>query len=266
MSIMKKVILIASSLAFFFACSEEKTEANYNRCPQASADDVVSTVQDVDGNQYKVVKIGDYEWFASNLKTTKLADGTAIANVTAEEDWANTTEPAYATYNNEDGAEVLYNYAAVQANPCPEGWYIPTDSVEWLQLAATYAGIENATGWDKVPTTLGWDSTSFAAKASGFRERNGKFYEEGNLGLWWTNTPHNEANAMYVYMKNISAESQKYVGLNKSHIGRTTGLSVRCVRKYDAANTYSTPEPKAVECTADTIANAIADSLEAQIQ
>ena len=264
MSIMKKVILIASSLAFFFACSEEKTEANYNRCPQATADDVANTIQDIDGNQYKVVKIGDYEWFASNLKTTKLADGTAIENVAAEEDWAKTTAPAYSTYNNEDGAEVLYNYAAVQANPCPEGWYVPTDSVEWLQLAATYAGIENATGWDKVPTTIGWDSTSFSAKAAGFRERNGKFYEEGNLGLWWTSTPHNEANAMYVYMKNISTESQKYVGLNKSHIGRTTGLSVRCVRKYDAANTYAAP--KAVECTADTIANAIADSLQAQIK
>ena len=178
MSIMKKVILIASSLAFFFACSEEKTEANYNRCPQATADDVVNTVQDIDGNQYKVVKIGDYEWFASNLKTTKLADGTAIENVAAEEDWANTTAPAYSTYNNEDGAEVLYNYAAVQANPCPEGWYVPADSV-WLQVAATYAGIVDSTGWDKVPTTIGWDNTSFSAKAAGFRERNGKFYEEG---------------------------------------------------------------------------------------
>lgn len=270
---MKKIILIASSLLFFFACSEEKTEANYSRCPQASTDDVVNTVSDIDGNMYKVVKIGDYEWFAENLKTTKLADGSAIINVNTNEDWTNVTEPAYATYNNEDNGEVVYNYAAVQVNPCPEGWYVPSDSVEWLQLAATYANVEDATGWDKVPTTIGWDSTSFSAKAAGFRERNGKFYEKDNMGLWWSSTPHNEANAMYVFMKNISSETKKYIGLNKSHIGRTTGLSIRCVRKYDANNKYNTPKSQVVDSTADTlneiadtIANAIADSLEAQLQ
>lgn len=267
---MKKVILIASSLAFFFACSEEKTEANYNRCPQASTNDVVNTISDIDGNKYQVVKIGDNEWFTSNLKTTKLADGTPIENVTADDAWANTSTPAYATYNNAEDADVVYNYAAVQSgNLCPEGWTVPADTAEWLQLAATYAAVEDASGWDKVPTTIGWDSTSFAAKAAGFRERNGKFYEEGDMGLWWTSTPHNEANAMYVFMKNIGSETKKYVGVNKSHIGRTAGLSVRCVRKYDAANTYDAPAPteqNATRCTADTIANAIADSLEAQVQ
>ncbi|MCQ2606082.1 MAG: fibrobacter succinogenes major paralogous domain-containing protein [Bacteroidales bacterium] len=240
---MKKVILIASSLAFFFACSEEKQEATYSRCPQASADDVVNTVADVEGNTYTVVKIGENEWFTSNLKTTKLNDGSDIAVVADNEQWANATEAACATYNNAEDAEMVYNYAAVKTEKlCPEGWTVPTEN-EWLQLAATYASVENAEGWDQVPTTIGWDSTNFSASAAGFREKNGNFYEEGNLGLWWTSTDHNEANAMYVYMRNIGSEKAKYVGLTKSHIGRTKGLSVRCVRKYDASNTYAKPAP-----------------------
>ena len=249
---MKKVILIISSLSLLFACSEDKKEANYNRCPQASADDIVNIVADVDGNEYKVVKVGDYEWFTSNLKTTKLADGTPIENIACEEGWSKADKPAYATYNNEEGAEVVYNYAAVQANPCPEGWYVPADTAEWMKLAAQYAGIEKAEGWDQVPTTIGWDSTSFAAKAAGFRERNGNFYKEGEMGLWWTSTPHNEANAMYVFMKDITAGSKKYVGLNKSHIGRTAGLSVRCVRKYDANNTYAKAVAEQIETAMDS--------------
>lgn len=249
---MKKIMIIASSLTFLFACSEEKQEATYSRCPQASAEDVANTIADVDGNTYKVVKIGENEWFASNLKTTKLSDGTEIEKIADNEQWASTKEPACATYNNAEDGEMVYNYVAVQANPCPEGWTVPTEN-EWLQLAAEYANVKNAEGWDQVPTTIGWDSTNFAAVAAGFRERDGKFYEEGNLGLWWTSTDHNEANAMYVYMKNIGSEKAKYVGINKSHIGRTTGLSVRCIRKYDASNTYATAKAE-VAPVADTTA------------
>ena len=272
---MKKILLIASSLAFFFACSEEKTEANYNRCPKAQQSDVLGTVADIDGNKYDVVKIGDLECFASNLKATKLNDGTPITNIT-DEGWSQAEEPAFATFNSEENGEVVYNYAAVEkGNLCPEGWTVPTES-EWMQIAATYAAVENPEGWDQVPTTIGWDSTSFAAKAAGFRERNGNFYEEGNLGLWWTSTPHNEANAMYVFMKNIGKDSKKYVGLNKSHIGRTAGLNVRCVRKYDANNTFAKPEQAAMDSTdavsgatqeiKDSVAEAIVDVLVEEAQ
>ncbi len=252
---MKKVIIILSSITLLAACGQETEEANYTRCPQANSKDVASTVTDIDGNTYKTIKIGDNEWLASNLKTTKLNDGTPIKNITDNKEWSEAKDAAYATYNNEENAEVLYNWAAVSSDKlCPEGWTVPTDTIEWLQLAATYANIEDATGWDKVPTTIGWDASSFQADAAGFRERNGNFYKEGKLGLWWTKNHHNEQNAMYILMKNVSSNSaKKYVGINKSHIGRTAGLSVRCVRKYSADNSQKE--------VVDTVASAIADSL-----
>ncbi len=252
---MKKVIVIlSSSITLFAACSQDTQEANYTRCPQANSKDVVSTVTDVDGNTYKTIKIGDNEWFASNLKTTKLNDGTPIKNIANEKAWSEAKDAAYATYNNEENAEVLYNWAAASSDKlCPEGWTVPEDA-DWLQLAATYANVENATGWDKVPTTIGWDASGFQASASGFRERNGVFYEKDKLGLWWTKNHHNEQNAMYILMKNVSTDStKKYLGINISHIGRTAGLSVRCVRKYSADN--------AQKEVVDTVASAIADSL-----
>lgn len=250
---MKKVIVILSSITLLAACSQETKEANYTRCPQANAKDVVSTVTDIDGNTYKTIKIGDNEWLASNLKTTKLNDGTAIKNITDNKEWAETKDAAYSTYNNEENAEVLYNWAAANSDKlCPEGWTVPSDTVEWLQLAATYANVADATSWDQVPTTIGWDASSFQASAVGFRERNGNFYEEGKLGLWWTTKHHNEQNAMYILMKNVSSDStKKYVGMSKSHIGRAAGLSVRCVRKYSTDNSQKELD----------VASAIVDSL-----
>ena len=251
---MKKVIVILSSFALFAACSQETEEVNYGRCPQANSEDIVSTVTDIDGNTYKTIKIGNKEWITSSLKTTKFNDGTPIKNITNNKEWSETKDAAYATYNNEENGEVLYNWAAASSDKlCPEGWTVPQDTVEWLQLAATYAKVENATGWDKVPTTTGWEASSFQATPAGFRERDGAFYEKDNIGLWWTKNHHNEQNAMYIYMKSeISSDSTKtFTGINKSHIGRTTGLSVRCVRQYT----------KAEQEIVDTIASAITDSL-----
>jgi uncharacterized protein (TIGR02145 family) len=59
------------------------------------------TMNDIDGNVYKSVTIGTQTWMASNLKTTKYADGTAIPNITDNTAWSNLSTPGYCWYEND---------------------------------------------------------------------------------------------------------------------------------------------------------------------
>ena len=54
----------------------------------------------VNGEIYDTVKIGSKVWLASNLRSTKYRDGTAIPNVTDSATWRGLTSGAYCWYNN----------------------------------------------------------------------------------------------------------------------------------------------------------------------
>lgn len=104
------------------------------------------TVSDIDGNEYKTVKIGNQMWMAENLRTTRYADGTTIPMGSS----ARYRTP-YRYYPNDKRDNVLtygylYNWTAVmhgasssKANHnsvqgiCPTGWHVPSDA-EWKQL------------------------------------------------------------------------------------------------------------------------------------
>ena len=184
---------------------------------------------DIDSNAYKTIKIGKYEWFAQNLQTTKLQDGTPIKEITDNKEWSKSNEPAYCSFNNELATVngLLYNHKVVLTKKiCPQGWEIADDSV-WTDLANACKGTDKAAialkavnVWDGQEAT---NESGFSALPSGFRERDGKFHIMGENGLWWSATEHNEDNSMYCYI-------DKNVSLNHSHIPRTVGLSIRCVK------------------------------------
>jgi uncharacterized protein (TIGR02145 family)/uncharacterized repeat protein (TIGR02543 family) len=116
-------------------------------------------VTDIEGNDYATIIIGDQEWMASNLHTTKYNDGTSITTGLEGSAWGETEEGAYAVYpyDGVDGIDseaemidsygVLYNWYAVDHSSglCPEGWHVPTDE-EWISLTNylmnDYVGID----------------------------------------------------------------------------------------------------------------------------
>jgi hypothetical protein len=95
------------------------------------------TVQDIDGNVYRTVIIGEQTWMAENLKTTKYNDGTDIPIVT-DGTWDDLSTGAYCWYDdtpdNKDTYGALYNWNTVNTGKlCPVGWHVPTEE-EWEVL------------------------------------------------------------------------------------------------------------------------------------
>jgi uncharacterized protein (TIGR02145 family) len=64
--------------------------------------ELIDSIIDVEGNRYPVTKIGNQVWTAANWKSTKFNDGTDIPNLTDNSAWANTADPAYCAYNNDE--------------------------------------------------------------------------------------------------------------------------------------------------------------------
>ena len=189
-------------------------------------------VNDIEGNEYEVVRIGEQFWLSKNLNVTKYNDNTPIEKVDNPSDWNVKTTPAYCVYNNSDILNdtygLLYNWYAVDAgNLCPDGWHVATDN-EWLTLE-TYLG-ENAA--DKIKDTEGdWSSigdatneTNFSALPGGYRGLNGVYSGLERDAAWWST---DESGANYAWLWEISTSSS---GLARNSYSKNRGNSVRCVK------------------------------------
>ena len=92
--------------------------------------DCAGTVTDADGNVYQTVKIGDFVWTTTSLRTTKYNDGTPIPNVTDDKEWQGLSSPAWCYNENtpENGKNgLLYNWwAASHPKIAPKGWHVPS--------------------------------------------------------------------------------------------------------------------------------------------
>lgn len=212
-------------------------------------------IEDVDGNVYKTIKIGDQVWMAENLKTTRYNDGTVIPKVT-NPGWASLTTPAYCWYDNDSTLNAklfgaLYNFFTVadsnSLNVCPVGWDVASDA-EWdvlynfltdngygyggngddigKSVAANFRWFESNDPED-VGYNLGSNNSSgFAALPNGYRTSSGVFDHLGQNANWWSSTPFNPTStsawhrAIY-YNVPIFART----GNNKK-----TGFSIRCIR------------------------------------
>ncbi|MFP4488956.1 MAG: fibrobacter succinogenes major paralogous domain-containing protein, partial [Bacteroidales bacterium] len=113
---------------------------------QVSFTTYYSTVSDMDENEYFTVKIGDQEWMAENLRTSKYSDGSDIPTGLNETEWTNANSAAFAIQPHEhmenlnsdeevlEAYGALYNgYAVETGKLCPDGWHVPTDE-DWSEL------------------------------------------------------------------------------------------------------------------------------------
>ncbi len=160
-----------------------------------------STVTDIDGNVYDVVRAGNTCWMAENLKTTRYRDGSQISSITNDVSWSNANTGSWCNYaNNSANGNTygrLYNWHAVNnsAGLCPEGWHVATQG-EWQALMAYANTFGNGTGGALKSTEL-WanenigatNETGFSALPSGIRNADGTFEGILHHTSFWSSTP-----------------------------------------------------------------------------
>lgn len=202
-------------------------------------------VRDIEGNEYQTVMIGNQEWMAENLRTTKFNDGSPIPLATSDHEWRNLISPAYCWYNNEESAYkntygALYNWYAVHTDKlCPQGWHVPSEE-EWYSLKAYLGGKTLAGGklksgrtspddhprWKK-PNAGATNESGFSALPGGFRymhlSRIG-FTGMGEYGKWWSSTETSTGVAWCRLMYS------NYSYLSRFTTGKPEGMSVRCLK------------------------------------
>lgn len=215
-------------------------------------------VEDKDGNYYKTIILGEQEWMAENLRTTRYRNGDPIPNLTNNPEWQNTLSGAWSYYNNESdyGAVYgnLYNWFTTidDRGVCPAGWEVPTVD-DWV-LLETYLGLdeeevwqvygrgeddniggrmkESASGLWHAPNVGANNASGFSALPGGMRLDNGTFSGIGKNGLWWSSTIRNTQELMpnRIWIRHL-LHHKAYINVFSTY--KQSGLSIRCVRPHN---------------------------------
>ena len=193
-------------------------------------------VEDIDGNVYATVTIGDQIWMKENLRTTKYNNGDLIPNISSYPQWDTLTQPAWALYGNNGSFQnaygKLYNGYAVedQRNLCPTGWRIPDES-DMDILLNHLGGDFYAARKLKEAGLISWNSPNDATNESGFtgrggglRQDDGVFTSLGNVAFYWQK---NTDGSRYFTLINSTHMLTTYNALAPSF---GYAFSVRCLK------------------------------------
>ena len=217
------------------------------------------TLTDIDGNVYNTVQLGGQCWMKENLRTTRFANGSAIALGTDH----SATENLYYYPNNDEGNVgtygLLYNWNAVMnggsssvvipsgvQGVCPDGWHVPSNA-EWNTLISYVGGrsqylcggesvniakaLANNSGWNtgSVECAVGVNqagnnATRFTGMPTGGLVSSG-IANFGKYAMFWSCSGNGTDAEAY------------YLGYNSANVGHpvsgysvTYGMGVRCVR------------------------------------
>ena len=228
---MKKLILCSFLLSVFLGCKKEEVKTNSNNSITQPNDpngnggaggtggggtQPPSTVNDIDGNTYNVIKIGNQFWLKEDLKVTRFKDGTPLNqefwnNPTI---WVSSSTPTFMEVDDSpspnnvstssDGLVYNYTTGTDSRGLCPSGFRVPSkqDIQELLSNYSTSVlaakALKSTSGWTAYfvgygssnPPSLmsgnGNNSSGFNAKPSGYISSNSANYE-GIQGNWLVN-------------------------------------------------------------------------------
>ncbi len=220
-----KYLLLSCLLVLFIACNDNPADDPPNPEPTEIE---TGTVTDVDGNDYKTVKIGNQWWMAENLRVQHDPQGNAIQ---------------YYHVNNDAGLDSEYGllYTGTVATLgstdesvqgiAPDGWHIPS-MAEWQQLFSAVGG-QNSAGialkelgaahW-RTPNN-GTDQFEFCALPSGGAIVPGGQPHGYPFAVHFWSTTGNTTNAD---MPSIMNDTEDVYILNESRA--QNALAVRCVK------------------------------------
>lgn len=195
-----------------------------------------NTITDIDGNVYDIVQIGEQFWMESNLRVTKLNDGTVIKkNEKKLSEWTTYTEPAYVAYNfdeaNVEKYGYLYNKKSVYTEKiCPKGWDVASSN-DWDVLAKFLGGVvDNTHCWKGVGKALkstewapGTNSSGFNALPGGLlfamssAPENTQFQGFSTSSDWWSSTGN--------FTRSLTGKNN----LDRYMTSEVSGASIRCI-------------------------------------
>ncbi len=154
-------------------------------------------IEDIDGNIYSTVTIGDKCWMKENLSTSKYRNGDDIPQVQNSSEWASLKTGAWCYFENGNGTLVtdrgkIYNWYAVNDSRglAPEGWQV-SSYTDFLNLSASVGGLESAKALMSKSGWVGNDQTNssgFSAIPTGTRMGGTFSSSPDGRAEWWTTT------------------------------------------------------------------------------
>jgi uncharacterized protein (TIGR02145 family) len=253
--IMYKIRLLAILTIFLLFCQScLKNDDPFN--PQTE----YGSMNDIDGNTYRTVNIGEQVWMAENLRTTRYRDGSEIGLVADPGSWS-AAAGSYCWYDNDrksgkKGFGALYNWTAVQTkNLCPTGWHVP-DIGEWNSLSDYLIlngfNFDGSLSENKSAKSLASDKywepegetgspcddpetnnrTGFSAVPAGFRDPTHGWNAYNGMGYccyWWTATEYGS----FALHTGLSSSNPALFLDDPVHGVTSTwnyGFSVRCIK------------------------------------
>ncbi len=206
----------------------------------------LAPVVDIEGNEYRVVRIGDQVWMAENLRVTRFNDGTPIGEwvfgnswfaggETPLWQWADTSDlnGLHDEELPEDYFGAMYNEAALASGRlAPEGWRIPTpadfEALEAFLIADGQEGnvvtaLKATESWEP-SSGPGTDLYGFRALATGYVSSLGGATGAGVIATFATTQVDDVGRTRTV--ANLYRDEQLAFEAN----GMQLGAGVRCIR------------------------------------